>query len=132
MMANMWTGATNGLTEAQKLAITESDIIRQLAFSPCVLVGRSAAGILRKQNNVLRVFIQADEKTRMKRSVETYGDDPAQAAMRLKTLDKRRAAYFKANAGVDWKQPEVYHLMLNSGLLDMDTIVAVLECAAAK
>lgn len=130
LMANMWTGVSNGLTEAQRLAIAESDIIRQMAYSPCVLVGRSAAGVLRKQENVLRVFIHGDEETRLKRSVEVYGVDSERAPILLKRLDKRRAAYFKANTGVDWKEPEVYHLMLNSGLLDMDTMVAMLGCAA--
>lgn len=130
MMANMWKGVTNGLTDAQMLAMTESDIIRQLSFSPCVLVGRSATGVLRKQGNVLRVFVHADEETRLKRSVEIYGDDPGQAAVYLKKMDRRRAAYFKANAGMEWKQPEAYHLMVNSGLLEVDTIVSMLKSAA--
>ena len=130
LMASAWTGTANGLTDAQNLSIVESDIIRQLAHSPCVFVGRCAAGVLRKEDRVLRVFAHADAEIRVKRAVQVYGDDPSQAPARLRKLDKHRAAYFKATAGVDWTDPEIYHLMLNSGLLEMDTMVEMLVGAA--
>lgn len=80
----MWTDATDGLTEARTLAITESNTICQLALSLYVIVSQSAAGVLREQVNVLRVFVYRNEESCLKRSVDMYGEDSPRASTHLK------------------------------------------------
>ena len=84
LVKNMWTDATDGLTEARMLAITESNAICQLALSPRVIVSQSAAGVLREQVNVLRVFVYRNEESCLKHSVDMYGEDSPRASTHLK------------------------------------------------
>jgi len=129
MLASITTGGGDGLTTAQKLAIAESEIIRDLALHPCVIVGRSAAGVLRGKDNVLKVFIHADYDTRISRAVEVYHNASNTAESVLRRYDKRRSVYFKANTGVEWKDESTYHLCLNSGKLGVDSTVDILYTA---
>jgi len=110
----------------QRLAVTESEIIKNLSMSPCVLVGRGAAALTKDRGSALRVFIHADYNTRIERAVKVYGDDPRQAESILRRFDKRRATFFKATTDLEWKDPDLYHMFLNSGKLGLDRTVDIL------
>ena len=124
--ANLTSGQDLDLLKLeQKLAITETEIIRGLSVNPCVLIGRAASALLNNKN-VLRVFIHADHRTRIDRAISTYGIDPKQAESVLQRYDKRRANYFKATTEKGWKYPDIYHMSLNSGLLGIGQVVDIL------
>ena len=110
----------------QKLAVAEAEIIKNLSASPCVIVGRGAAALLKDRKNALRVFIHADHDTRIDRTVKVYGDDPRQAEAILRRFDKRRATFFKATTNMEWKDNDLYHLVLNSGRLGIEKVVDIL------
>ena len=130
--ANVSSGnETDLLMLEQKLAFTEADIIRNLAMNPCVIIGRGAAALLKDRANALRVFIHADNNTRKDRAINVYGIDPKQSESILRRNDKRRANYFVATTEREWKDADVYHLFLNSGLLGIDPAVNIL-CAAVN
>lgn len=117
MLANFTSGRGMDLTWAQKLALAEADIVRELSTHPCVIVGRGAAGLLAEKDRALKVFIHADYDTRIKRAVEIYRVDQSQAESVLRRQDRRRANYFKTITGLEWKGENAYHMMLNSGKL---------------
>ncbi|MGL6201698.1 MAG: AAA family ATPase [Lachnospiraceae bacterium] len=125
--ANATSGTeTDFLTIEQKLAIAEADVIRDLAMSPCVIIGRGASAILKDEDNVLRVFIHADYKARIDRAVHIYGIDPNQAESVLHRYDKRRSNYFKVTTNMGWKAAEIYHLFLDSDKLGIDMVTNIL------
>ncbi|MCL2719696.1 MAG: cytidylate kinase-like family protein [Lachnospiraceae bacterium] len=130
MLASISKGEGGGLTKAQKLAITESEIINDLALTPCVIIGRSAAGILKEKNNILKVFIHSDYAARIVRTVNIYHNDSGIAESILRRFDRRRADYFKANTGANWKDENIYHLFVNSGKLGIESAVDILYTAA--
>ena len=109
----------------QRLAVAESEIIKTLAYDPCVIVGRGAAAAL-KEEHVLKVFIHADRNRRAARAVNQYGVAPKQAESFLSRCDKRRADYFKFTTATNWKDADIYHLCLNSGKLGIAQCVEVL------
>ena len=84
---------------------------------------------LRKRKAVLNVFIHSSWEARVKRAVETYGVDAANAEVVLKKFDKRRACYYNANTGKKWSAPEGYHMILDSGRLGIGKCVDILEKA---
>lgn len=131
VLADVASGRNMDLTRAQKLALVESDIIRELSLNPCVIIGRSSAGLLKDKDTTLKVFIHADSDVRIKRAVEIYGIDPKQAESILRRYDKRRTNYFKATTNVEWKDAGTYHMFLNSGKLGIDSVVDIL-CTAVK
>jgi cytidylate kinase len=129
LLADISSGKAADLTMTQKLALAESNIIRDLVLNPCVIIGRGAAGLLKDKTSALKVFIHADHDTRIKRAIDVYGIHQKEAEATLRRYDKRRSNYFVTTTGVEWKDENNYHLFLNSGKLDMDTIVELLYTA---
>ncbi|SHG99025.1 Cytidylate kinase [Anaerosphaera aminiphila DSM 21120] len=126
MLANLTKGFNPGLTEEQRLALVESEIVREISLNPCVIVGRGAAGLLKDRENVMKIFIHANLKFRKERAVNVYNVDPSLVETTLRKFDKRRSNYFKAVTGIEWKSPKNYHMILNSEMLGIDNIVNLL------
>lgn len=129
MFADITSGRDVGMTSAQQLALAESDIVRELAFSPCVIIGRGSAGLLHDRANVLKAFVHADVDVRIQRAIDVYGIDPKQAESALRRCDKRRTGYFRAATSLAWSDASIYHLFLNSGKLGIDAAVDILYAA---
>ncbi len=129
ILADVSSGKQADLSSDQKLMLVENNVIRDLAVEPCVIVGRSAAGLFKNQQRILKVFIHADDEMRVKRAVEYYGIDPHNALSVIRQYDKRRQNYFKFATGSDWRNSDVYHMVLNSAQLGIDKIVDILYTA---
>jgi len=94
--------------------LAQRETILKFAESPCVIVGRCADYILRDREDVLRVFIYADKKSRLDRIVSEYGEDPAKADKLLAQSDKRRARHYEEFTDSIWGARRNYDIMLNS------------------
>ena len=116
----------------EKIFLVQSQVIKEVAAEgPCVIVGRSANYVLQDNPNVINVFLQADLPDRVKRAIDTYGQDAEGAeAMVIKT-DKRRANYYNYFTGGKWGKAENYDLILNTSRMDLDKIVEVIRTYAA-
>jgi len=97
-------------------AITAQDkAIRKIAGSgSCVIVGRSADYVLRDYSNVVRIFIYAPKDFRIRRVMETYGDDRTMAEKNIHRSDEARAAYYKNISGMSWGDRHNYDLLIDS------------------
>lgn len=115
-----------GMTNQDKIWIEQRKIILRLAESPCVIVGRCADYILKDREDVLNVFIHADDKFRAERIVNLYGEKPDKPEKRLKDKDKRRAAYYKEYTETEWGVASNYHIALDSGKLGIENCVDLL------
>ena len=99
----------------KQAVIAQEKIIRRIAENgSCVIVGRAADHVLREREDVVRVFIYADEETRVQRVMETYGDTPKQARENIRRSDEARASYYKNISSMNWGDRHNYELMLNS------------------
>ncbi len=127
LMSGMMSVEGVKLTRTQELSIAEAQIIKELVSQgPCVIIGRCATGVLQDHKYALKVFIHADWDSRRERAISVYGDDPSKVDSILKRFDKRRGDFFKSNIGMDWKDPECYHMILDSKKLGIDPIVDIL------
>ena len=117
-----------GLPLNEKIFLVQSQVIKEVAAEgSCVIVGRSANYVLQDHPNVINVFLQGDLEDRVKRAIDTYGQDAEGAeAMVIKT-DKRRANYFNYFTGQKWGKAENYDLILNTSRIDLDKIVEVIK-----
>jgi len=116
----------------EKIFDTEIKVIKEAAETPgCIFVGRCASEVL-KDKKVLRVFVTADEDYRMDRAVKVEKIAPEKAEDEMKKFDKRREKFFTSHAGSNWKSPEYFDLIINSGRLGTDVCVAMLEEAIKK
>lgn len=105
----------------------QAAIIKELANQgPCVIVGRCADYILKDRDDVLSVFICADDDYRIKRLREVRGYVPDLARQKMKDMDKKRRKYYNKYVGDGWDSRETHHMVLNVSLLGADYIVDML------
>ncbi len=102
-------------------------VIKELAEKgPCVIVGRCADYILRERDDVVKVFIYADEASRAERIVRLYGEKTETPEKRLKEKDKKRTSYYQYYTDMKWGDPRHYDLCLNSGAIGVDKCVDII------
>ncbi len=105
----------------------QQKVIRELADKgPCVIVGSCADWILRDREDVLRVFLFADEKTKLQRIKELYGDAKLQVRNQVKDTARRRYIKYQYYTGQEWGKAENYDLLLNRGTLGIDKCVEII------
>ncbi len=106
---------------------TQKKVIEEISEKgPCVIVGRCADYILREREDIIRIFIYADKKTRAERIVKVYGENSEAPEKRIKDKDKKRAAYYEHFTEMTWGDPAHYDLCLNSGKLGIDRCVDII------
>lgn len=105
-------------TDVIQQAITAQDkVIRKIADNgSCVIVGRAADHVLRNDPNIVRVFIYADEAYKIKRIMETYGDDHDKAKENIHRSDEARSSYYKNISSSVWGDRHNYELMIDSSV----------------
>ena len=119
---NLYMSAHN-LPVTDQVFIAESEVIRKVAGEgPCVIVGRCADYVLRRQEGVLNVFI---------RTKETYQVDAPDIRSCVLKQDKNRAAYYEHFTDSVWGKAENYHLAINS-TIGLDTTVELILALAKE
>ena len=105
-------------TDTNRRAIVEqAKVIRKIAETePCVIVGRGADYILRKNQNVVSVFIHADRAFRVATIMKLYGDDEAAALKHMQRSDEARSTYYWFISGKQWGDRSHYDLCIDSSV----------------
>lgn len=130
-MAKTAGGQLPQISQTDQLNLLEGQIIQRLAQQgPCVIVGRCAGWVLRERQDVLSVFIHANRQERLRRAMEEYQIPEEQAAAVLHRFDHRRSNFYHANTGLNWREREGYHMVLDSGLLGVDLCAKLLVTAS--
>uniref|UniRef100_UPI004056F190 cytidylate kinase-like family protein n=1 Tax=Agathobacter sp. TaxID=2021311 RepID=UPI004056F190 len=102
-------------------------IIEELADQgSCVFVGRCADHVLRKRDDVLKVFICADAETKIRRVMRVRNMVREKAEPTIKEMDKKRRNYYKKYTDKDWEAKENYDMVLNVTRLGIDGVVDIL------
>lgn len=115
-----------GMNNQDKIWVEQRKFILEVSQNPCVIVGRCADSILKDRQDVLKVFIHADDRSRAERIVKLYGEKADKPEKRLKDKDKRRAAYYKCYTDSEWGVAANYHIALDSGKLGVEKCAEIL------
>ena len=94
---------------------------------PCIIIGRCADYILRNRLDVLRVFIHADMKERIKRISEVHKINNSDPEKLLHQKDKRRAAYYQFYTDIKWGDTKNFHITLDSSAFGIEKCVQILK-----
>lgn len=125
--AKYYGGMDVHFTANEQVAKVQFELIKDLAEKgPCVIVGRCANYLLRDRDDVLDVFIHAGFDYRLKRTIEKLGLPENKAEKVLKQADKGRKEYYSYYTGMEWEDPDSYHMVLNSDKLDFDLCVELI------
>lgn len=106
----------------------QEKIIKKIANQgSCVIVGRASDYVLRDNDNLVRIFIYADEKYKIKKLHEMYGDTEKEARKNMTKSNKNRAAYYKMISGNNWGECKNYDLLINSSIGTEETANIIVE-----
>jgi cytidylate kinase len=95
----------------------QNKVIKMIAEQgSCVIVGRAADYILRDHEDLLRVFIYANDEYRINRVMELYGDTYEEAKRNIKHSDDARSSYYKQVSGLAWEDKQNYDLIVNGAI----------------
>ena len=86
-----------------------------------VILGRGSQYILEDLPNAFHVLITADREDRIKFMEEKHDLTHEQAVKAVNDEEKRRANLYNKLGETDYDQPDRYHLVLNTSLLDLDS-----------
>jgi len=113
---------------SQKVFLAQFDTIKKVADEgPCVIVGRCADYALDGRDNVINLFIYADEDFKIKRIREQYQLDEAKARDMIIKKDKQRRSYYNYYTNRKWGKAESYDLCINSAVLGIEGSVKLIK-----
>ena len=121
-----------GLNESFRLnmqvASAQFDAIRSLADQDnCIFVGRCADYVLRNRENLLRVFIMADEDFHIQTMMRKQNLNEDQARKLIRQVDKDRSSYYKYYTDQIWGERENFDLILNSAKTGVEGAVKLIK-----
>lgn len=127
MLSNVQNGKDSTLSTEQKIHLVMQKQMQEIANrESCVFIGHCAMEALKDRNDVLRVFVRADDASKNQRIVEEYGIAKENAERRREKFDKRRRNAFRFYTTKKWEAADNYDLILDSGKLGVDNCVEIL------
>ena len=111
---------------SHKVFLAQFDTIKKIAEEgPCVIVGRCADYALSDFDNVLNIFIHADEDFKIKRIKERFADITTDEKARemMNKKDKQRQSYYNYYSSKKWGRADSYDLSINSSILGIEGTV---------
>jgi cytidylate kinase len=107
----------------------EAGIQRLLATGGGVILGRAAAVVLGKDRG-FHVRLDGPPDRRVAQGAVVEGISEEQARTRLRAADKARTAYVRRLYRCDPDNPSLYHLVIDSTAMPLDTVTELILVAA--
>jgi cytidylate kinase len=107
----------------------EAGIQRLLATGGGVILGRAAAVVLGKDRG-FHVRLDGPPARRVAQGAVVEGISEEQARARLRAADKARTAYVRRLYRCDPDNPSLYHLVIDSTAMPLDTVTELILVAA--
>ena len=102
----------------------QAKVIKELAAKEsCVIVGRCADYVLKDYPNVVSVFVHADRKFCLDRSMERHSMTEKEMQKYIEKTDQYRGDFYRYHTGHEWVDARNYDLCLNSGKLGFEKCV---------
>lgn len=93
--------------------IAQSEVIKDVAKQPCIVVGRCADYIL-PDEQCLKIYCYGSLDRRIQRVKEDYGIVTNDYRAYIKKLDKKRAGYYEYFTGYKWGSVYNFDLLINT------------------
>ena len=95
-------------------------ILKAASQGNCLFIGRCADYVLRDEPNMVSIFLAADMKDRISRTMERYNMDEESARKTISKKDSTRASYYNYYTGKKWGAAESYDLCINTSIFGLD------------
>ena len=104
----------------------QTAILESASDGNVVLIGRGASYVLSELPNMLSFRFVADHQTRLERLEKEFNFTEKQAQQRIDESDNNRRGFHKSFFNADAEDPAHYHLVVNSGKLDIKSAAALI------
>ncbi len=104
----------------------EVSVIKKLAESPCIILGRCASEILQDNPRAFHIYICADKEDRIARIMKKEKLDHDAAKALIEKNDKERAAYYNEHTGKVWGDVSNYQMILDTSALGAENCAGIL------
>ncbi len=110
-----------------KVYFAQSEVIKEVAEKPCVIVGRCADYVLEGKENLVKIFLHADMAARRDRIVNKYGiKDVKNIDKHIIKADKHRAQYYNSYTDKEWGDIKNYDITLNTSKLSLEKVADII------
>ena len=106
------------------------EFLARASVSGGVALGRGGMVVLRSVPWALHVHLGGPREARLQQRMRLEGIDHETAERRRKVSDRTRKGYVRRAYGVDGEDPSLYHLMIDSTALDLDTCADIIVAAS--
>jgi cytidylate kinase len=106
------------------------DSMARLSASGGVAIGRGGMVVLADVPGALHVYLGGPRDARIEQRMALEGIDRETAERHQEAEDRARIRYVRDAYGVDGRDPSLYHLMIDSTAIDLDTCVDLIVTAS--
>jgi cytidylate kinase len=96
-----------------------------------VIVGRGGQAILKQKVGVFHVRIVAPLEVRVERIMKSGGLSRDDALRFIEDNDKAMAEYLRRFYNLDWEDPAIYDMVLNTGKMDLGIAARIIVSVAS-
>jgi len=120
------------LDEEECLSMIQTVINNLTSRGKTVIVGRGGQAILKDKVGVFHVRIVAPLAVRVERIMESKGLRHEDALRLIEDSDNASAEYLRRFYNIDWEDPAIYDMVLNTGNMDLNTAARVIASVASQ
>ena len=110
-----------------RIFIAEEKVIKKLAKTSCVIVGRCADYILKDNKNTISIFLYSKDEDKVKRATKYYGLEEKTALKQIKKINNERARHYKYYTNKNWYDFNNYDIALNVDTLGVENAAKLIE-----
>lgn len=118
---------TKTFDEENSLAFTQAVIKKLVGWDNVVIVGRGGQILLRNVPHTLHLRVIAPLEFRIENIMKKKGFSREDALKYISEKDRAAQEYLYRFYNVDWNDPELYHMVINMGMWNLDKIVKVIK-----
>jgi CMP/dCMP kinase len=116
-----------GQPDADVVAQTEHEVIRQVAESPpAIVVGRGAQCVLHQRPDTLHVRLVAPLETRANRLAESLRLPLERAREQARHVDQERDRYVRHHFRCERDNPHLYDIQVSTGGIPLDEVLGII------
>jgi cytidylate kinase len=91
-------------------------ILAEAEHGNCIFIGRGAGAIFKKTPAHISLFLAAPLEIRIERVKNYFHCDEHRARQIIERSDQDRLGFYRYFFDIDWRNPENYHMSLNTGI----------------
>ena len=121
--------ATGPLSDRDFRETTEQVVFERAESGKGVILGRAAAVVLRDDPRAVHVRLDGTREARLRQAMRLQGIERATAERRMRETDRARHAYVHHFYRADARDPALYHLLIDSTVVDLAVCVEIIALA---